>query len=100
MEFRLNKIDPEVRQRVKETTSAGKVHTKTGITISKDEKDRENKKERNFDSELKKYKDKKGKKLFLVEASKVEEVKIDAYKEESGAPSKDEAKGSILDVRK
>ncbi|EFG88213.1 hypothetical protein CLCAR_2208 [Clostridium carboxidivorans P7] len=62
MEFRLNKIEPEVRQRVKETTSAGKVHTKSGISINKDNENKNNKNGNSFASELEKEKEKKKKK--------------------------------------
>lgn len=98
MEFRLNKIDPEVRERVKETTSAGKIHTKTGIIISKDTKKNREDNEADFEDELKRQK-KKGKKKLLVEAVKVKEVQIPAYKEADGT-SEDESRGRFLDVRK
>lgn len=99
MEYRLNKIEPEVRQRVKETTSAGKVHTKSGITINKDSKDKKNGNGNDFSSKLEKQKN-KNKNKFCVDAVKVDEVEISAYKEEVENSSKDEIKGNILDVRK
>lgn len=98
MEFRLNKIDPEVRERVKETTSAGKIHTKTGIIINKDTKKNKEDNEADFEDELKRQK-KKGKKKLLVEAVKVEEVQIPVYKE-ADSSSEDENRGHFLDVRK
>ncbi|MTK13654.1 MAG: hypothetical protein F8N39_16775 [Clostridiaceae bacterium] len=100
MEFRLNKIDPEVRNRVKETTSAGKVHTKSGIVINKDNQNKKNKNGESFDSELEKQVKKKEKKKLSVDAIKVQEVEIPAYKEELDSQSKDEAAGHILDVRR
>jgi hypothetical protein len=98
MEFRLNKIDPEVRERVKETTSAGKIHTKSGIVINTDTKKNKEDNEADFEEELKRQK-KKGKKKLLVEAVKVEEVQIPAYKEPDSS-SEDENRGHFLDVRK
>ncbi|NMM61274.1 hypothetical protein HBE96_00870 [Clostridium sp. P21] len=98
MEFRLNKIDPEVRQRVKETTSAGKIHTKSGIAINKDNK--KNKNGQDFSSELEKQKDKRKAKKIYVDALKSEEVEVSVYKEEKEDLSKDEIKGYIIDIRK
>lgn len=100
MEFRLNKIDPEVRERVKETTSAGKVHTKSGIVINKDNQDKRNKNQQNFDSELEKQIKKKEKKRVSVDAIKVQEVEIPAYKQELESEAKEETAGHILDVRR
>jgi uncharacterized protein YicC (UPF0701 family) len=97
MEYKLNKIEPEVRQRIKETTSAGKVHTKTGITINQDNKNKKNKDSSDFSSELEKHKNKK---KISVDAVKVDEVEISVYKEGVENSDKDEIKGHILDVRK
>ncbi|WPC41078.1 hypothetical protein [Clostridium sp. JS66] len=100
MEFRLNKIDPEVRQRVKETTSSGKIHNKSSISISKDNKDKKNGNRNNFASELEKEKKKKEKKVLSVDAVKFEEVEVPVYKEEQEEQLADELSGHILDVRK
>ncbi|WP_195509789.1 hypothetical protein [Clostridium tyrobutyricum] len=100
MEFRLNKIDPDVRQRIKEITRSGKVHNKSEISIGKDYKDRERRQQGNFKAELSKYKDKNSKKHFFVEATKVEEVKVPAFKNEDECFSVDNNRGSILDVKK
>lgn len=100
MEFRLNKIDPEVRQRVKETTSAGKIHTKSGIVINKDNQNKKNNNQDNFDSELEKQIKKKEKKILSVDAVKVQEVEVSAYKEEIEGQAKDEGAGHVLDVRR
>ena len=100
MEFRLNKVDPEVRRRVKETTSAGKVHNKSGIFINKDYKGKEKNNQGDFNSELTKYKQGKNKKRIFVEASKVEKVEVKAFKEEKENLSKDDERGNILDVKK
>ncbi len=99
MEYKLNKIDPEVRQRVNETTRTGKVHTKSGISINNDNKNRKN--GNDFSSKLEEEKNKnKNKNKFAVDAVKVDEVEISAYKEEVEDSNKDEVKGHILDVRK
>ncbi|MEY7998811.1 hypothetical protein AB8U03_01140 [Clostridium sp. Mt-5] len=100
MEFRLNKIDPEVRRRVKETTSTNKIHNKREILINKDYRDKGKNSQGNFGSELSKYKQEKNKKHVLVQASKVEEVEVKAFKEEGEIISRDDKRGTILDVRK
>lgn len=100
MEFRLNKVDPEVRQRVKETTSANKIHNKREIFVNSDSKDKEKNKQGNFETELIKYKQGKNKKKIMIQATKTEEVEIRAIKEEGQILSKDDKKGTILDVKK
>jgi hypothetical protein len=100
VEFRLNKVDPEVRQRVKETTSANKIHNKREIFVNSDSKDKEKKKQGNFETELIKYKQGKNKKKIMIQATKTEEVEIRAIKEEGQILSKDDKKGTILDVKK
>lgn len=97
MEYRLNKIDPEVRNKVNEATSAGKIHTKSDIVINKDRKKSKEDNDAEFEEELKKQK--KENKKILVEAVKVEEVEILAFKEADNL-AKDEKKRHFLDVRK
>lgn len=89
MDFRLNKIDPEVRQRVNDITSSGKVHSKNSTVIQEDE--RKNKKhDHDFEAELKKQKDKKAHNAIEVEAVL------------TGTDSNEEKVfvGTILDIRK
>lgn len=98
MEYRLNKIDPEVREKVKEITRSGKVHAKTGAEINTYTKKNKEDREGDFEEELKKQKKKEKKKIF-VEAIKVEELEIPAYKE-ADSSSEDENRGCFIDVRK
>ncbi|MBZ9688098.1 hypothetical protein G9F72_017330 [Clostridium estertheticum] len=57
MEFKLNKIDVEIRQRVKDTTKSGVVHRKDSISINKDRNPKDNSKSyQEFSSKLLKYK--------------------------------------------
>lgn len=93
MEYRLNKVDMEVRQRIEDTTREGMVHRKKEIKIEKDAKDK--KKEKEFKDELKKYKGKKSN-VILIQAEKVEEVDVEAVKYEGNAPSQ----GRFLDVKR
>lgn len=98
MEFRLNKIDPEVRDRVKEITSPGKIHTKAEVLVNKDTKKSKEDNQAEFEDELKRQSKKKKKKLF-VQAVKLDEVQVPAYKEADNS-SEDENRGHFLDVRK
>lgn len=77
MEFRLNKIDPDLRQQINDATSEGKVHSKNSLSVNKDA-NRENKK--NFMHKLEKYQ--KDKKKLTVDAVKSENIEIIAFKEE------------------
>jgi len=57
MEFKLNKIDVEIRQRVKDTTRSGVVHRKDSIIVNKDRNPRDNSKTyEEFSRKLSKYK--------------------------------------------
>lgn len=93
MEYKLNKIDSELRERVNEITKEGKVHSKQNILISKDKKEQKKKNSRDFKSELIKY-DAKGKKL-TVNAYKTQSSDVEAFRDEE-----DVSKGIFLDVRK
>ncbi len=99
MEYKLNKIDPEVRQRIKETTSSGKVHAKSGIVIGDHNKNKRNESGSDFNSKLEKEKN-KNKNRISVDAVKIAEVQVPAYKEDMDNLNKDETKGHILDVKK
>ena len=90
MEFRLNKIDLEVRDKIKEQTKEGKVHSKQNITINKQNKDN-NSKDRGF------YKN-KNIKVKAVKYVKGENLDIEATKEE--IEGKDNIVGTILDTKK
>jgi len=59
MEFKLNKIDVELRQRVKDTTKSGVVHRKDTITVNKDRDPKDSSRNyEEFKSKISKYKKK------------------------------------------
>lgn len=95
MEYKLNKIDSELRQRVNEATKAGKIHTKQNIIISKDKQEKKRNDSRDFKSELTKY-SAKGKKL-TVNAYKTQSSDVEASRD---SDEDDASKGIFLDVRK
>ena len=92
MEYRLNKIDTDLRQKINNATREGLVHGKKNIAINKDKQ--EEKKE-NKGYKLEHYD--KNKKL-VVDAVKAENVEIDAFKEKVEA--NEYSKGVNLDVKK
>jgi hypothetical protein len=101
MEYRLNKIDLDIRQDINNETREGKVHSKKGIKVGKDKsEDRRGKKEQQEKLKekfnLSKYV-KSGK--ITVDAVKVENIAIQATKED-GQHSKDDNRGLFIDARK
>lgn len=101
MEFRLNKIDTDLRQKINDQTREGKVHTKNGILIQKHkyeerrgQKNRKRNPKEKF--EIKKYiKNKK----ITIEAVKVEKISIKAEKEEA-LKNANEYRGVFIDSRR
>lgn len=87
MEYKLNKIDPEVRRRVNEVTKSGKVHGKNSIKVNEDNK----KNKKDFESQLKKQRDKE--KKLLVDAVLEDHTFQDPNEE-------NKLLGTILDIRK
>lgn len=79
MEYRLNKIDTELRQIVNDSIKEGKVHgNKELARVNKDREKKGQHPNQNFKKELAKYKVKK--KIF-VDAIKVKNIDVDASKE-------------------
>lgn len=68
MEFKLNKIDVEIRRRVKDTTKSGVVHRKGEITVNKD---------RNPKNNSETYEEFKGK---ISKYNKKHKITVGAYK--------------------
>ena len=105
MEYRLNKIDMEVRDRINEATSEKKVHRKTavqGINNGNDQrnnsgnKNKKNGEKQEFilpDTKLLKSK-------IVVIAVKNEKISIDLETFRDNCNTSDPDKGSFLDIRK
>lgn len=92
MEYRLNKVDYEIQQIVNDATKEGKVHgNKETYKVNKDKKERNKK---SYDEELEKQLAKQRKKKILVDAVKVENIKVEAIREKE---SKNLTKGRFLD---
>lgn len=91
MEYKLNRIDTERRKQINEASKEGIIHGYGNISIYKNE-------ERKRETE-KKFKPQKYKliKLF-VDATKLEQLEIEAYKEEIDIDKCN--KGIFLDIKK
>lgn len=94
MEFKLNKIDTELRQQVQDSTKEGLIHRKKEIIINKDSKE-ENKEK--FQQSLKKYSKKNTKKLSVT-AEKIEEVIVEAFIDNDS--KKEATRGRFLDIKR
>ncbi|MBE6064846.1 hypothetical protein [Clostridium cochlearium] len=94
MEFKLNKIDTELRQQVQDSTKEGLIHRKKEIIINKDLQE-ENKQK--FQQSLKKHSKKDAKRLS-VEAEKVEEVTVEAFMDKDS--KKETSRGRFLDIKR
>lgn len=90
MEYRLNKIDTEIRERIRKITAAGKVHHRRKVESLKNSSE-----DKKFNLPQKKFKNKK----ILISAIKDRKVSIEveAYRENS---INEMAKGNFLDIRK
>ncbi|WP_125152130.1 hypothetical protein [Clostridium rectalis] len=99
MEYKLNKIDTELRKRIEDTTKEGLIHRKKEIIIKKDGHKREKDKSEDFRNSLKRYsKEKKDNKKFFIEALKVENVKVEAFIEEKD--KQNTSTGRFLDIKR
>lgn len=100
MEYRLNKIDTDIRQRINDETKDGVIHRKTEVKINRDEANKEKnhehpQKEKREKFSIEKYVKKTGK--IVVQAEKVEEINVNAEKESKGSC---DYKGQFIDIRK
>ena len=94
MEYRLNKVDYELQQLVNDATKEGKVHgNKQTYKVDKDKKER-NKKQ--YSEKLKKELAKQKKKRIIVDAVKVKNIKVNAFREKE---SKNLSQGRFLDKK-
>lgn len=91
MEFKLNKIDPDLRRQVNEVTKEGKVHgADHNLRVNKDPKEKHDKE--TFHEHMN-----TGKKI-LINAEKKESIDVEAFSEKDEITM--EAKGRFLDIRK
>ena len=96
MEFKLNKIDVEIRQRVKDTTKSGVVHRKDSITVNKDRNTRDNSNSQvDFNNKISKYKKKH---KISVGAFKNTQYEVEVFKDT--LEKEQRCIGNFIDTRK
>lgn len=79
MEYRLNKVDYELQQLVNDATKEGRVHgNKETNKVNEDKKER-NKKQ--YSEDLKKESLKQKKKKVIVDAIKVQNIRVNAFRD-------------------
>jgi hypothetical protein len=78
MEFRLNKIDTDIRRKIDDKTKDGKVHSKLGLKIEndnyKEKKENQNKSKKKLE---KTFKEEVEKATITIDALKSKEYKVD-----------------------
>lgn len=101
MEFRLNKIDTDLRQRINDETREGKVHRKKDILIHKHKYDERREQKNNKRNPKEKFDIEKytKNKRITIEAVKIEEIDIEAEKEET-LKNANEYRGVFIDSRR
>lgn len=95
MEFKLNKIDTDIRRRLQENIREGKVHGNNTITIKKDLKEERSKKY------IKKDKQNKfNSTVFVIDGVRYEEKSLEIEAEKIEFIDAEKLKGHTLDVKK
>ena len=112
MEYKLNKIDMELREKVNEATSACKIHTKENIGTansnagnhSSNEKYGNGSKQYNSEDNFRKIKDEPKRKRIFVEASKDKNFEVQKFEVQASLDGKNintlDYRGKIIDVKK
>jgi len=96
MEFKLNKIDVEIRQRVKDTTKSGVVHRKDAVAVNKDRNPRKNSETyEEFKGKISQY-NKKHK--ITIGAFKNEQYDVQVFKE--ALEKEQKILGNFIDTKK
>ena len=96
MEFKLNKIDVEIRQRVKSTTKSGVIHRKELISVNKDRNPSDNSNSyEDFKYKISKYKKKH---KIAIEAFKTTQYEVEVFKETLDKEQK--SIGNFIDTKK
>lgn len=103
MEYKLNKIDTDIRNTINEQTKEGKIHSKQSVEINSEGLKGSNHRSKDKHKEKKKEpfnisKYVKGNKTIEVKAYKSDSIEVDAEKEEN--KNKGSGKGLFIDIRR
>lgn len=94
MEFKLNKIDTDIRRKLQEEIREGKVHGNNSITVKKDLKEERN------NTKNKEKSSKSKKEFFIVDGIKYEGKTLNIDAEKTEFIDSEKLKGHTLDVKK
>lgn len=98
MEFRLNKVDTDIRDKLKEEIKIDKIHGNNHISIKKDLKEDENKEKNHKETE---DKDKKSpKKYIIIDGIKCNDQNLYVNVEKVEKLNEINSKGRFLDIEK
>lgn len=97
MEFKLNKIDTDIREKIYEITKADKIHGANEEDEITKLKDYDEQKEKNNKNESRKN---KSKKYITIDGIKHDNMKVDVQVEKIVTINEEDSKGRILDAKK
>lgn len=96
MEYKLNKIDTDIRKKIQEKTKNDKVHINEKINVKKDIKEDDN-----YSRETNQYKDERNERKYItIDGVKKNMSTFDVEVEKINRLSTDNSSGSILDITK
>ena len=93
MEYRLNKIDTDIRKRMQEQIKSDKIHENKKVSIKKDLKEDENK-----EKNRKETKNKENKRFYTIDGVKYEENVMEIEVEKEQVLDKENYRGIKSDV--
>lgn len=94
MEFKLNKIDTDIRNKMQEEVKEDKVHSAKSISIKKDIKDEKKENAESADKELEK------RRYITIDGVKYNNKNVDIQAEKIQEINEANSKGRILDTTK
>lgn len=95
MEFKLNKIDTDIRKRMQEERNTDKVHSGSSITVRRDLKD-----DKDTDDKKHEMEKRKEKKFLTINGVKYEQEKVAIKVEKIENIDEENSKGRVLDAKK
>lgn len=94
MEFKLNKIDTDIRKKMQEETKDDKVHSSESISVKKDIKDERQQQMKSL------YEEEHEKRYITIDGTKYNNKNIDINAEKVEEINGENSKGRILDTTK
>lgn len=97
MEFKLNKIDTDIRKKMQEETKDDKVHSSESISVKKDLKDEKNE---FYNEEQNLTKEESEKRYITIDGIRYSNKNINIKAEKVEKVNESNSKGRILDTKK